>query len=101
MEEVLFINSLREAANYVLLRIFSVNRGAESQKPRQRVSNADRKVFANPDSGKFLRQVHNWLKNFRILCSTKYPDNMQSVHMNWKVSGQSKKRLDNLENVSG
>ena len=24
--------------------------GAESQKPRQRVSNADRKVFANPES---------------------------------------------------
>ena len=41
-------------------------------------------------SGKFLRQVHYWLKNFRILCNTKYPDNMQSVWMNWKVSGQSK-----------
>ena len=26
---------------------------------------------------------------------------MQSVWMNWKVSGQSKKCLDNLENVSG
>ena len=32
---------------------------------------------------------------------TKYPDNMQSVQMNWKVSGQSKKCPDNLENVSG
>ena len=52
-------------------------------------------------SGKFLRQVHYWLKNIRILCNTKYPDNMQSVRMNWKVSGQSKKCLDNLENVSG
>ena len=52
-------------------------------------------------SRKFLRQVHYWLKNFRILCNTKYPDNMQSVRMNWKVSGQSKKCLDNLENVSG
>ena len=51
-------------------------------------------------SGKFLRQVHYWLKNFRILCNTKYPDNMQSVRMNWKVSGQSKKCPDNLENVS-
>ena len=50
---------------------------------------------------KFLRQVHYWLKNFRILCNTKYPDNMESVRMNWKVSGQSKKCLDNLENVSG
>ena len=40
-----------------------------------------RKVFANPEifckSRKFLRQVHYWLKNFRILCNTKYPDNMQ------------------------
>ena len=52
-------------------------------------------------SGKFLRQVHYWLKNIRILCNTKYPDNMQSVRMNWKVSGQSKKCPDNLENVSG
>ena len=72
---------------------------AESHKPRQRVSNADRKVFANPES--FLRQVHYWLKNFWILCNTKYPDNIQSVRMNWKVSGQSKKCPDNLENVSG
>ena len=38
-------------------------------------------------SGKFLRQVHYWLKNFRILCNTKYPDNMQSVRMNRKVFG--------------
>ena len=52
-------------------------------------------------SGKFLWQVHYWLKNFQILCNTKYPDNMQSVQMNWKVSGQSKKCPDNLENVSG
>ena len=52
-------------------------------------------------SGKFLRQVHYWLNNFRILCNTKYPDNMQTVRMNWKVSGQSKKCPDNLENVSG
>ena len=40
-------------------------------------------------------------EELRILCNTKYPDNMQSVRMNWKVSGQSKKCLDNLENVSG
>ena len=71
----------------------------ESQKPRQRVSNADRKVFANPES--FCDNGHYWLKNFRILCTTKYPDNMQSVRMNWKVSGKSKKCPDNLENVSG
>ena len=60
----------------------------ESQKPRQRVSNADRKVFANPES--FRDKGHYWLKNFRILCNTKYPDNMQSVRMNCEVSGQSK-----------
>ena len=52
-------------------------------------------------SGKFLRKVHFWLMNFRILCNTKCPDTMQSVQMNWKVSGQSKKCPDNLENVSG
>ena len=40
-------------------------------------------------------------EELRILCNTKYPDNMQSVRMNWKVSGQSKKCPDNLENVSG
>ena len=42
-----------------------------------------------------------WLKNFWILCNTKYPDNMQSILMNWKVSGQYKKCPDNLESVSG
>ena len=28
-------------------------------------------------TGKFLQtqKVHYWLKNFRILCNTKYPDN--------------------------
>ena len=52
-------------------------------------------------SGKFLRQVHYWLKIIRILCNTKYPDNMQSVRMHWKVSGQSKQCPDNLEKVSG
>ena len=50
---------------------------------------------------KFLRQFHSWLKNLQILCYTKYPDNMQSVRMNWKVSGQSKKCPDHLENVFG
>ena len=68
----------------------------ESQKPRQQCWPES---FCK--SGKFLRQVHYWLKNFWILCNTKYPDNMQSVRMNWKVSGQSKKCPDNLENVSG
>ena len=49
------------------------------------------------ESGKFLRHVHYWLKNFRMIwkmygCYTKYPDNMQSddvesVWMIEKVSG--------------
>ena len=47
-------------------------------------------------TGKFLQQAHYWLKNFRIFWKmsgycTKYPDNTQSVRMNWKVSGWSKK----------
>ena len=37
---------------------------AESEKPRQRISNADRKVFANPES--FAQEAHYWLKNLRI-----------------------------------
>ena len=41
-------------------------------------------------SGKFSRQVHYWLKNFRILCNTKYPDNMQNVYAHlsqiWKLT---------------
>ena len=58
------------------------------------------------ESGKFLQKAHYWLKNFRIFWKmsgyyTKYPDNMQSVLMNWKVPGQSKKCPVNLENVSG
>ena len=32
---------------------------------------------------------------------TKYPDNMQSVQMNWKVSIWCKKCPDNLKNISG
>ena len=40
-------------------------------------------------SGKFLRQVYYWLKNFQILCNTNYPDDMQSVKMNWRVSWRS------------
>ena len=40
-------------------------------------------------SGKFLWQVLFWLKNFQILCNTKYRDDMQSVQKNWKVSGRS------------
>ena len=40
-------------------------------------------------------------EEFRILCNTKYPDNMQSVRMNWKFSGQSKRCPDILENVPG
>ena len=40
-------------------------------------------------------------EELQILSKTKYPDNMQNVRMNWKVSEQSKKCPDNLENVYG
>ena len=57
-------------------------------------------------SGKFKHYFHYWLKNFWIIwkmsgCYQKYPDKMQSVRMMWKLSRQSKKCPDNLENVSG
>ena len=45
---------------------------AESQKPRQRVSNADRKVFANPES---------FCKKFIVALI------ILSFWMIWKVSG--------------
>ena len=56
------------------------------------------------ESGKFLRHAHYWLRNFQIIwkipkCCTKYQD--KSVRMICKVSGQSEKCPDNLENVSG
>ena len=66
-----------------------VGRESESEKLRQRVSNADRKVFVNPES--FATSS---------LLAEEFPD-MQNVWMNWKVSGQSLKCLDNQENVSG
>ena len=40
------------------------HRCPESEKNRQRVSNADRKVFV---SRKLLQHVHYWLKHFRII----------------------------------
>ena len=56
----------------------------KSQKPRQRVSNADRKVFSNLESfcksGKFLQQAHYWLKNFRIFWK------MSIVQILYKIS---------------
>ena len=61
------------------------------------------------ESGKFLWHVHYWLKNFRMIwkmygCYTKYPDIMQSddvesVWMIEKVSGWSRKCLDDLESI--
>ena len=90
---------------------------AESEKPRQRVSNADRKVFC--ESGKFLQQAYYLLENFRIfwkmsgyckniqiICKVsgwtgKFPGDLKSVGMNWKVSIWCKKCPDNLKNVSG
>ena len=56
-----------------------------------------RKVFTT--SSLLAEEFPNILKMYEYY--TKYPDNMQSVQMNWKVFGQSKKCPDNLENVSG
>ena len=61
----------------VTVMFFMVMLVAESEKPCQRVSNADRKGFC--ESGKFLQHAHYWLKNFQIIwkmsgCYTKYPD---------------------------
>ena len=64
--------------------------GAESQKPRQRVSNADRKVFANPESfcDKFIIgwRISGYfaIQNIQIICKVsgwtgKFPDNLKSV----------------------
>ena len=70
----------------------------ESQKPRQRVSNADRKVFANPESfcDKFIIgwRISGYfaIQNIQIICK---------VGMNWKFSIWCKKCPDNLKNVSG
>ena len=75
----------------------------ESEKACQRVSNADRKVFANPES--FCNKL--------IICWRisgyfgKCPDTIQNIHiickvgMNWKFSIWCKKCPDNLKNVSG
>ena len=50
------------------------NTSAESQKPRQRVSNADRKVFA---ISLLLVEEFPEMSGYY----TKYPDNMQSVRI--------------------
>ena len=87
-------------------------RSPESQKPRQRVSNADRKVFANPESfcDKFIIgwRISGYfaIQNIQIICKVsgwtgKFPGDLKSVGMNWKVSIWCKKCPDNLKNVSG
>ena len=84
----------------------------ESEKPLQRVSNADRKVFANPESfcDKFIIgwRISGYfaIQNIQIICKVsgwtgKFPDDLKSVGMNWKVSIWCKKCPDNLKNVSG
>ena len=75
----------------------------ESEKPRQRVSNADRKVFANPESfcnkliicwriSGYFGKCPDTIQNIQIICK---------VGMNWKFSIWCKKCPDNLKNVSG
>ena len=75
---------------------------AESEKPRQRVSNADRKVFANPESfcnkliigwriSGYFGKCPDTIQNIQIICKVsawtgKFLDDLKSVGMNWKVS---------------
>ena len=89
----------------------------EFQKPRQRVSNADRKVFANPESfcnkliicwriSGYFGKCPDTIQNIQIIYKVsgwtgKFSDDLKSVGMNWKVSRWCKKCLDNLQNVSG
>ena len=65
---------------------------SESQKPRQRVSNADQKVFANPESfcDKFIIgwRISGYfaIQNIQIICKVsgwtgKFPDNLKSVRI--------------------
>ena len=66
----------------------------ESEKARQRVSNDDRKVFANPDDLKSVRmiwKVSGW--------SEKCPNNLKSARMICKASGQSERCPNDLANV--
>ena len=65
--------------------------GTESEKTRQRISNADRKVFANPES--FCKFIIDWrisgyfaIQNIQIICKVsrwtgKFPDNLKSVRI--------------------
>ena len=64
----------------------------ESEKPCQRVSNADRKVFANPESfcDKFIIgwRISRYfaIQNIQIICKAsgwtgKFPDNLKSVRI--------------------
>ena len=73
----------------------------ESEKPCQRVSNADRKVFTNPESfyesGKFLQQAHCWLRNFQIFW--KCTNTIQNIQIICKVSGWTGKFPDDLKSV--
>ena len=66
--------------------------GPKSQKPRQRVSNHDRKVFANPESfcDKFIIgwRISGYfaIQNIQIICNEsgwtgKFPDNLKSVRI--------------------
>ena len=44
------VSGLLEEYSKKGLEVHHISMEAESEKPRQRVSNADRKVFANPES---------------------------------------------------
>ena len=76
----------------------------ESQKPRQRVSNADQKVFANPEifRDKFIIDLripgYLAIQNIQIICKVsgwtgKFPDNLKSVRIIKKMYMYNLKRV--------
>ena len=87
------------------------------KKTRKRVSNADRKVFAHPESfckkliigwriSGYFRKCLDTIQHIQTICKVsgwtgKFPDDLKSVRMNWKVSRWCKKCPENLKNVSG
>ena len=68
----------------------------DSQKPRQRVSNADRKVFANPES---FCKLESFCDKFIIAWRISGYFALQNIQIICKVSGWTGKFPDNLKSV--
>ena len=80
----------------LFIAIMSLCSQPEAEIVRQRVSIADRKVFARPES--FCVLNAKMLINYQYM-SENSPDNLESVRTIRKVSPQSGKCLDLLESV--